>query len=310
MKSEQLTAISDQEKEEIRPTCGLVMPISAIEGLTSDHWIEVKNIVSEAILAAGFHPNLVSDGDDSSIIHKRIIQNIYEYPIIICDVSAKNPNVMFELGMRLAFDKPTIVIKDDATDYPFDTSPLEYIQYPRNLRYTKMMDFKSILSSKLLATYKKSQDDATYSSYLGHLGTFKVAKLETQEVTSTEYFMEEIRSMTLEISRLAREIKRDYIPSPIVSNSFPSIMISIPRHRADKSTVSSSEIRSIFKELNIDAVPLSTSSGRFQFTLTIPPWEDKRDISEKLMTLITAKLGVHPSMRVDRIEIVNPENIA
>jgi hypothetical protein len=37
-------------------------------------------------------------------------------------LALKNPNVMFELGMRLAFDKPAIIIKDNRTNYSFDTA--------------------------------------------------------------------------------------------------------------------------------------------------------------------------------------------
>jgi len=42
--------------------------------------------------------------------------------MIVCDISGRNPNVMFELGLRLAFDKPAIIIKDEITPYSFDTS--------------------------------------------------------------------------------------------------------------------------------------------------------------------------------------------
>jgi hypothetical protein len=64
------------------------------------------------------------------VTQKRIVQNIYDNEMVICDVSAKNPNVMFELGMRLAFDKPAIIIKDDKTNYSFDTAPIEHLEYP------------------------------------------------------------------------------------------------------------------------------------------------------------------------------------
>lgn len=40
---------------------------------------------------------------------------------------------MFELGMRLTFDKPTIIIKDNTTDFIFDTGPIEHLQYPKDL---------------------------------------------------------------------------------------------------------------------------------------------------------------------------------
>ena len=85
------------EKIEPQPslTCGIIMPISSIGKYTETHWAEVKAILDEVILDAGFAPNLVSDANDVGIIHNRIVSNIVENPILICDVSGKNPNVMF-----------------------------------------------------------------------------------------------------------------------------------------------------------------------------------------------------------------------
>jgi hypothetical protein len=71
------------------------------------------------------------NADDIGVIQKRIVQNLYSSDVIVCDVSGKNPNVMFELGMRLAFDKPTLIVKDDKTDYSFDTGIIEHVPYPR-----------------------------------------------------------------------------------------------------------------------------------------------------------------------------------
>ncbi len=89
--------------------CGLVMPISAIDGCDESHWKEVEEIVHETVKHSDFVIKFVSDADDVGIIQKRIIQNLYNNPIVVCDVSGKNPNVMFDLGLRLAFDKPTII---------------------------------------------------------------------------------------------------------------------------------------------------------------------------------------------------------
>ena len=137
-----------------KPKCGNDMPISATEGCPVEHWKEVLVIVKEVILGAGFEPNLVSDADDIGVIQKRIIQNVYNNEIILCDVSGRNPNVMFELGMRLAFDKPTIIIKDDKTDFAFDTQVIEHVGYPRDLRYPRMIDFRSKLEAKIKASYR------------------------------------------------------------------------------------------------------------------------------------------------------------
>jgi len=187
--------LSVVEAEEVKPKCGIVMPISTIDGCSEQHWSDVLEILNETIEIAGFEPNLVSNADDIGIIQKRIIQNLYENPIVICDVSGKNPNVMFELGMRLAFDKPTIIIKDDHTTYSFDTSAIEHISYPRDLRFNKIIEFKKDLKQKIVGTYNKAKDDPGYSTFLKHFGQFKVAKIDTTEVSKEDYILEEIKDL-------------------------------------------------------------------------------------------------------------------
>lgn len=191
--------MSEQEEKKI---CGIVMPISAIDGCTESHWADVLDILTEAIEDAGFDANLVSNADDSGIIHKRIIQNLYDNPVVVCDVSGKNPNVMFELGLRLAFDKPTVIVKDDKTTYAFDTSAIEHLEYPRDLRFSKIIEFKQKLTEKIKATHLRATSDSTYTTFLKHFGEFKVAKLDKKEVPGQEYILDELRALRLAIRRM------------------------------------------------------------------------------------------------------------
>lgn len=202
IKAKETEKIVEKIEVEDLNTCGIVMPISAIDGCSEKHWSEVLSIIKASVKDAGFKGNLVSDANDVGIIHKRIIQNLYDNPIVICDVSCKNPNVMFELGIRLAFDKPTIIIKDDKTTYSFDTSAIEHIDYPRDLHYHQINDFKIKLSEKIKATYGKAISDDKYSPFLKHFGEFKVAKIEKKEVTEEKFILEELKSIRMSIENI------------------------------------------------------------------------------------------------------------
>lgn len=186
-----------------KPVCGVIMPISTIDGCSESHWADVLKIVTEAIEEADFRANLVSNADDVGIIHKTIIQNLYDNPIVVCDVSGKNPNVMFELGMRLAFDKPTVIIKDEKTTYSFDTYAIEHIEYPRDLRFLRIVDFKIKLTEKIVATHKCATTDPNFTTFLKHFGKFTVAKLDKKEVSGQEFIMEELRSIRSAVRRMA-----------------------------------------------------------------------------------------------------------
>lgn len=206
----------DQKNEKVDDAgsnkyCGIIMPISAIDGCLEKHWTDVRLILTEAICDSGYTARIVSDADDSGIIQKRIIQNIYNDEIVVCDVSGRNPNVMFELGMRLAFDKPTIIVMDDKTNYSFDTSIIEHLLYPRSLDYYAILDFKKKLKDKILATIK-SAIDPNYSTFLKQFGNFKIAKIADKEVSIDQALLSKLDEVNLRLSvmnkNMPREIRR------------------------------------------------------------------------------------------------------
>lgn len=197
-------------------TCGLIMPISGIDGCTSEHWADVKAIIAEAvesIQSPKFNVRLVSDADDVGVIQKRIVQNVYSSDVVICDVSGKNPNVMFELGLRLAFDKPTVIVKDDKTDYSFDTGIIEHVGYPRDLRFNRMVAFKTLLAEKVSATYKAAVDNPEHSTFLKNFGQFHVASLSQDVVSADKVVVEMLSDLQTEMTRLRQSVARPGIRS-------------------------------------------------------------------------------------------------
>lgn len=205
---------SEMEASTDSPACGIIMPISPIDGCSAEHWVDVRSIIEEAITsieAPIFSIKLVSDADDSGVIHKRIVQNLYQSSIVICDVSGRNPNVMFELGMRLAFDKPTIIIKDDKTEYSFDTSIIEHIPYPRDLRFAKVVKFKTMLADKVVATHKAAQSPE-HSTFLKNFGEFQVAKITESVVSPDKMIINLLQDLQKDVSSLRAQINTPFRP--------------------------------------------------------------------------------------------------
>lgn len=190
--------VEEYKQQEKKSICGIVMPISAIDNCNENHWLEVKKILTEAIELADFEAKLVSDSDDSGIIQKRIIQNLYNNDIVVCDVSCKNPNVMFELGMRLAFDKPTIIVKDNFTQYSFDTAPIEHLEYPRDLSYYRILDFKNKLRDKIKGTMTASKRP-DYTTFLKNFGEFEVSRIENKKGTIDDILLSKLDEISQQI---------------------------------------------------------------------------------------------------------------
>lgn len=201
-----------------RPICGIVRPIADIDGYPAGHWSEVHDILCDAIEVAGYQARLVSENESVGVILGNIVSNLYADPIVVCDVSAKNPNVLFELGMRVAFEKPTIIITDDITPFSFDISPIKHIVYPSSLRFAGINKLKLDLTSAIHATVVQSQD-SKYRGYLQQFGPIKVAELGTQIVTAEQIVgdLQDIRrSIRALESRSAsdRSVTSDVNPPP------------------------------------------------------------------------------------------------
>lgn len=185
--------------------CGYVMPISDTADYRAGHWEDIKSMLDEVTFSIGFKESrIVSTGLDVSTIHKRIVNNIYYDDIIICDVSSRNPNVMFELGMRIAFDKPVVIIKDNATQYCFDSGTIEHIEYPKDMRYSEIEKFKLLLKQKIEKTIEHHKSTPDESPILSSFGSFKAIKPNIPEMSEMDVFRSELQEIKVLLSRNLR----------------------------------------------------------------------------------------------------------
>lgn len=230
------------------------MPISAIDGYTTDHWEEVREIIKEAIPSDDFEIDLVSNSDDVGIIQNRIVNNLYTADIVICDVSAKNPNVMFELGMRLAFDKPTIIIKDNKTNYSFDTSPIEHLEYPMDLHYQSIQCFKEELRKKTLATLEASSK-GDYTTFLGHFGEFKIAKLEDKELPEAEFISKQFSVLEKQINNLSKSLNRNETSSRgFTAKEINAILTEVAKEYKEQNKIPETQLEQHYSEIEAQCI--------------------------------------------------------
>lgn len=300
----------DAAKKPEKLTCGLVRPIADMDGYSAQHWSDVHDIVVDALDSAGFTSRIVSESDAIGVIHGRIVKNLYDVDLVVCDVSGKNPNVMFELGLRLAFDKPTIVIKDDITSYSFDTSPIEHIPYPRDLRYGLMVEFKAKLASKAVATVN-APNDPDYKSFLQHFGPIRVPKLEHQEVPAEQYIIDEIRDIKAAVQQLTNGMHHGVPIAPIKNRvvRLDGSTVIEKTKRVNIDGINIQELQSLLSEIEdypggVLALPAVDSSGSqiLNVTVTDPKamllWEATRRIENTVNRLRGERNKQHSEGRV------------
>jgi hypothetical protein len=131
------------DKEE----CFVIMPIAERDDYGPTHFADVyKHVIKPAVEAAGLRCIRADEVHRANLIHLDILHRIVNAKLAICDLSGLNPNVMFELGIRQAFDKPVVLIKDDRTRSPFDISPLRHQEYDAALSYKGVLAAQAVLT--------------------------------------------------------------------------------------------------------------------------------------------------------------------
>jgi hypothetical protein len=188
-KAEEKVEVKAEAKREM---CGIVMPIAECDGCDPKHWLQVRGIIKKAAEIAGFDADIVSNGTKGDIIQQRILQNLLDNPIVVVDMSGRNANVMFELGLRLSIAKPTILIKDFETPFSFDTGLIEHLEYPRSLNHPMIETFIKDLSAKITRLTSKNNN---YVPFIKALGPYKVVEQDVKEVPQMEIMMDAINDL-------------------------------------------------------------------------------------------------------------------
>jgi hypothetical protein len=190
--------------------CGLIMPISATQNHTEKHWADVQGLLHRGIEQAGLTPANVWEGVNDRI-SKRIISNIFAHDIVVADISDLNPNVMLELGLRLASRKPTVVVVNKGGSIPFDIGDFEAIPYPADLNILEM----EIFFARFVDLLKNRLEVFERGEYQPFLSDVIVEVIQPQErdVGYGDAVLARLDEVMAQISRIDRA-PRQLTPSP------------------------------------------------------------------------------------------------
>jgi len=88
-----------------------------------------SNVLKPAITNVGLGALRADEIYGTGVVIEDVYEAIVSASICIADVTGRNPNVSYELGMTHAEKKPVLIITQDIDDVPFDYRHLRIIQY-------------------------------------------------------------------------------------------------------------------------------------------------------------------------------------
>jgi hypothetical protein len=208
-KAEQTDATSSNGKpldSTDKQECFVIMPISDPDGYEAGHFRRVyEDLFVPACDKAGYAAVRADQVRQTNLIHLDVLQKIINSPMALCDLSSRNPNVLFELGLRQAFDKPVVLVQEIGTPAIFDINPLRYTNYRKEMSYRQVIEDQQEISASVKATKEDIGNSKSINSIVKLLSLTQPAALTNiSEGDKDSAFLHVIMN---EIGNLRAEIK-------------------------------------------------------------------------------------------------------
>lgn len=126
----------------------------------------LKHLITPAAVRAKFTARTAKKSG-SEVIQSTIVNDLDMADLVIVDLTEHNPNVLFELGMRIAFNKPVCLIRAKGTSAIFDIDHMlrVYDYNPCLWQSTLDIDIPA-LTEHILETWRNTGKERSYLSIL------------------------------------------------------------------------------------------------------------------------------------------------
>jgi hypothetical protein len=162
--------VGEPEGAEGAPTCFVIMPFREREDddrYPIGFFLEVlDSLLKPAAVEAGFRvKTALREGSD--IIQSTIVNDLLEADLVLADLTAHNPNVLFELGMRMHYDAPVALVRAKGTPQIFDVDTmLRVADYDPNLWTSTLKDDVPMIRDHIKGAWANKDSAATYMRLL------------------------------------------------------------------------------------------------------------------------------------------------
>jgi len=141
--------------------CFVIMPFSTSPSNAEEKWTEIfETFFKEAWNA--FNVECYRTKVPRGSITKDIVENLFGASIVFADLTDSNPNVLYELGVRHAFCKPSVMVKAKGSEIPFDVNDYKVFEYENTAK--GLEDLKKHISIVLedIRTYPNKPDNPVW----------------------------------------------------------------------------------------------------------------------------------------------------
>jgi len=162
------TIVLAEPKSETGLKCFAAMPFRERESTRPKGFFGevLRALIAPAGRDAGFEVS-TANREGSDVIQSTIVNQLLDADLVIADLTENNPNVLFELGMRVAEDKPLALIRAKGTPAIFDVdNMLRVFEYDPNLWTSTIEHDRPKLTDHIKAAWENRESGRTFMKIL------------------------------------------------------------------------------------------------------------------------------------------------
>jgi hypothetical protein len=114
-------------------TCFVIAPIGEADSEIRKRSDQIfKHVITPTAAECGYDPLRADHISEPGMITSQVIQHIMNDPLVVADLTGRNPNVFYELALRHALRKPLVQIIKRGEQIPFDVAGTRTIPVDRH----------------------------------------------------------------------------------------------------------------------------------------------------------------------------------
>jgi hypothetical protein len=160
--------LAEPGKGKAGPIAFIIMPFQERDGSHPEGFFQevLRSLLTPAASTAGFTVR-TANRQGSDLIQSTIVRDLLDADLVIADLTEHNPNVLFELGVRIAKEKPVVLVKAEGTGRIFDVDNLLRVyEYKAQLWRTTTETDLPALTEFIAGAWETRDSEQTYMKIL------------------------------------------------------------------------------------------------------------------------------------------------
>ncbi len=208
--------------------CFVIMPFSKAYSLAKEQWTEIFEYkIKLAVEESGFGYKCERYELRRANITKAILNELNNAHVVIADLTGKNPNVLWELGVRHTLSKRTILIAQDKKFLPSDLKDYPIVVYKYKQTPAEVDKFKREVKDKLEDIEREPENpDSPVADFLENKNIDILAYEKAANLRKLDALLSELSFNGNEIDNIAKELAEGTPPLSRLQNTCIKLFLS------------------------------------------------------------------------------------